>query len=70
MARTKKPSPDWVKGGIVADALGCSAKHLTKLRESGRLIKGVHWRDLSPADAHRPTYRYHLTAIQELFKKG
>ena len=64
-----KLSPDWVNAETVAVALGCSVKHLAKLRESERIKPGIHWRDISPATAKRPTYRYNLTAIERLFNE-
>jgi hypothetical protein len=69
MESGKSRSPEWVNGETVAAALGCSIKHLAKLRESKRIIKGKHWRDISPATAKRPTYRYNLTAIERLFNE-
>lgn len=69
MPRSKNLSPEWVNAETVAAALGCSVKHLAKLRESKRITKGVHWRDISPTTAKRPTYRYNLTAIERLFNR-
>lgn len=56
---------DWVASGIICQRLGFGIKHLTRLREEGLLKEGKHWRNIARPQAARPTYRYHIRAVEQ-----
>lgn len=65
MAKTDRSQ--WVSGKVAAQSLGCSIYHLDRLRREGILKKGVHYRNIARKMAGRPTYRYNLQRLKEVF---
>lgn len=63
----KNLKPEWVKGPIAAEELGCCVEHLHRLRKDGTLKNRVHFKDISGKRSMRPTWRYNLTAIRRDF---
>jgi hypothetical protein len=60
----------WVSTKSAANALGCTAQHLRRLREDNFFKQGEHWRDISRQGAARPTYRWHVKHCSELLEKA
>jgi hypothetical protein len=57
---TTKPKPKpWVSTTALAAELGCHPDTLHRMRVSGQLKRGVHWRIVNP-EAQRLTYRWHV----------
>lgn len=64
----RKLSSEWVTTAVATEHLGCSDKHLWKLRDE--LMKmGRHYRNIARPHAARPTYRWHLKRIEQLLER-
>lgn len=72
MAKAGRPSnKNWVSASVVAAELGVSARHISRLRETGRLKQGEHWQKIVSANPHtlKNTYRYELNAILKFWRE-
>jgi hypothetical protein len=63
----KNDRSQWVTGKIAAEFLGCSIYHLDRLRREGILKRGKHYRNIARPMAMRPSYRYNLAKLKEMF---
>jgi len=50
----------WISTAQAAEEIGCSQKHLMKLKARKSLKCGKHWIDISTGDGRRSTYRWNL----------
>ncbi|NJN87516.1 MAG: hypothetical protein HC881_15925, partial [Leptolyngbyaceae cyanobacterium SL_7_1] len=66
--RGRSPSPDWKTTGEICVALNCTRQHLATLRKQGVLKPKIHYRNISPYAA-LPTYRWHLSRIEQSLSK-
>lgn len=62
--RRKRLTPgEWVSTGVAAKALGIHPNHLLRLRPE--MQSGVHWINVSPRAAIRPTYKWNVPNLKE-----
>jgi hypothetical protein len=67
--RTKQGRPTigespWKTTTEAAEALDVCRDHLLRLRRSGQLRKGFHWRAKNPTSA-RLTYQFHVKRMEQ-----
>lgn len=60
---------DWCYLATASDRLELTPQKLSRLRRSGALKRGHHYRDLSAPGAGRATYQYHVGRIKALFQQ-
>lgn len=58
---------DWKTTKQLAQNLAVSKHRVLKWIKTGFLKPGIHYRDISP-DGKRPTYRFNLKQINQLFE--
>lgn len=56
----------WKTTKETAELLGCSTKHLLRLKDAGILIVKKHWKDLGLGRKKRPTYRWNYDRIKKI----
>jgi hypothetical protein len=61
-----KPKP-WVSTTALAAELGCCPDTLHRMRVSGQLKRGVHWRIINP-EAQRLTYQWHAASCKRVME--
>ena len=59
-----KPSKPWKSTAVACEELGISRWTLVKLRKSGQLKKGYHYKVKNP-QAYKLTYQWHCDRIQK-----
>lgn len=59
----------WVSTAIAAKELGVSDDYLLDLRSSSEVKPGIHIRRITPPEAERHTYRWHLKKMEALMTK-
>ncbi|MEM9539986.1 MAG: DNA-binding protein [Cyanobacteria bacterium P01_E01_bin.42] len=55
---------NWKRTKETVTILEIHHNHLYRLRDSGELKIGKHWRDVSSRNARRPSYRWHVLNIE------
>ena len=69
MPRYKKNQSPWVKTNDILFELSITKAHLYRLRNE-LFKKGIHWKNVALPSSLRPSYRWHLPAINRLFSQG